>query len=315
MLVKWLLEKVLVTGGAGFIGSHIAEELVKRGVKVSVMDDLSTGKLKNISHLLDKTNFKFIQGSITDKKLMLENLKDVDAVFHEAALTYVTESIEFPERYHDVNVNGTLNLLEGARRTDVRRIVFASSSSVYEDIPEALTENSALNPQSPYALTKLMAEKYCLLYNDIYGLEIVVLRCFNVYGTRQRAVGPFAEVIPRFIWRVKRGLPPEIFGDGKQVRDFVHVKDVVQANILATLSNEAKSEIFNIGSGNRLSINLLASKIIKLSGKENLKPIYISEREGDVRFNYANISKAANHLEYVPRISLEAGLKSLIESA
>ncbi|MEM2842021.1 MAG: SDR family oxidoreductase [Thermoproteota archaeon] len=304
--------KVLITGGAGFIGSHIAEELVKKGAEVLVIDDLSAGKMENIRHLWMKRNFKFIQGDVRDEKLLLENLKNVDLIFHEAALTYVAESIDFPKDYHDVNVNGTLNLLEAARRTEVKKIIFASSSSVYEDAPERLTEDAHINPQSPYALTKLIAEKYCLLYNEVYGLETVILRYFNVYGPRQRPTGAYAEVIPKFIWRVKRGLPPEIYGDGEQSRDFVHVEDVVQANILAATNNAVSGEIFNIGSGKATTINSLAFTIIQLLGVKDLKPIYTRERKGDVRHNCADISKAISQLKYRPKISVEAGLRDLI---
>lgn len=303
----------MITGGAGFIGSHIAEELVKGGAEVLVIDDLSAGKMENISHLSDEANFKFIRGDIRDKKLLLEILKDVDVIFHEAALTYVGESIDLPKRYHDVNVNGTLNLLEAARRTEVKRIVFASSSSVYEDISGLLTENTPANPQSPYALTKFIAEKYCLLYNEIYGIETSILRYFNVYGLRQRPTGVYAEVIPKFIWRVKRGLPPEIYGDGEQTREFVHVKDVVQANILAATNSAAIGEIFNIGSGKATTINSLAFTMMQLLRRNGIKLLYSSERKGDVRHNCADISKAMNQLNYQPRISLEAGLRDLID--
>jgi len=307
------LKRVLVTGGAGFIGSHLAEELVNKNLHVTVLDNLSSGKIENIERLFNRDNFVFIQGDMRNERTLFEILRGIDVVFHEAAMVNVDESIEFPKVYADVNINGTLNLLEAARRADVERIVFASSSSVYGDNSSThINEDAHLNPSSPYALTKLVSERYCLLYQELYGLKTVILRYFNVFGPRQNTISPYAGVIPRFIWRIMKGQPPEIYGDGEQTRDFVHVKDVLQANILAATSEKAVGEIFNIGSGEPTSINCVASTIIKLVGNQKLQPIYTRKRKGDIPYSCANIEKVKKLLKYQPKIRLVEGLKSLL---
>lgn len=305
-------KKVLVTGGVGFIGSHIVEELVGRGVPVIALDNLSTGRVDNVKHLMEKDNFNFVHGDIRDEKILHENLEEVDVIFHEAALANVDESMEMPQIYNDVNVNGTLNLLEAARRSDVEKVVFASSSSVYGENSSPLAEDAPLDAKSPYALTKLTAERYCLLYHELYGLGTVALRYFNVYGPRQDPTNPYAAVITKFMWRVSKGLHPEIYGDGEQNRDFVNVKDVVHANFLAATNKEAVGKTINIGTGVATDIKNLAFTVIRLFGNKELSPVYMRERKGDIRYNCANINLAKKILKYHPKVSLFEGLKALM---
>lgn len=302
--------KVIVTGGAGFIGSHLAEELAKRGYHVTILDDLSTGKVENIEPLLAKLNVEFIQGSIADIPLLQKLSQGVDYIFHQAAIPSVPRSIEQPLASHEANVTGTLNVLLAARDNSVRKVIYASSSSVYGDtltLPKR--EDMLSEPQSPYAITKLAAEYYCQVFAKVYGLATVCLRYFNVYGARQDPNSQYAAVIPKFIRRVSEGNPPIIFGDGEQTRDFIFVKDVVEANILAAKSNA--SGVFNIGRGGSVTINKLAKLIISTIGG-NMEPIHQDPRPGDIRHSLADISKAKT-FGYEPKWSLEEGLKETIK--
>jgi len=301
-------KKVVVTGGAGFIGSHLAEELVRRGCNVTIVDDLSTGKMENLASLLETESVDFVQGSITDLPLLQELFQGVDYIFHQAAIASVFQSIEAPLVSHDVNLSGTLKVLLAAKDNDVRKVIFASSSSVYGDdtaLPQK--EDNSPNPQSPYAVSKLAGECYCRVFQDVYGLPTVCLRYFNVYGPRCEPDSQYAAVIPRFISRVSRGEPPIIYGDGEQTRDFVFVNDVVEANILAAHADV--NGIFNIGSGESITINQLAKLIISSTGN-GLKPIHSESNPGDVRQSLADIFKA-KALGYAPRYSLERGLREL----
>jgi len=302
--------RIVITGGAGFIGSNLAEELSKEtDTEIIIVDDLATGKTENFKKF--NQNIKFVRGSITDLDLLKMIFEDVDYVFHQAAIPSVPRSIKDPIAANNANINGTLNVLVAAKDSSVKKVIYASSSSVYGDTPELpKREDMRANPKSPYAVTKLMGEYYCDVFNEVYGLNTVSLRYFNVYGPRQDPYSDYAAVIPRFINMVSENKPPVIYGDGEQTRDFTFVKDVVRANILAAKS-DAKG-VYNIANGNRISINKLAEMIMKLMGK-NLTPIHDAPREGDVKHSLGDISRAKKGLGYEPRYSLEEGLRETIE--
>ena len=304
-------KKVVITGGCGFIGSNLAEELSKNN-EVIIIDDLSTGKITNIKDLLKKENVKFIEGSITDLNLLQDIFKDVDYVFHQAAIPSVPRSIKDPLSTNNANINGTLNVLIAARDNSVKKVIYACSSSVYGDTPTLPKKESMTpTPLSPYAITKLIGEYYCKVFNSIYNLPTVSLRYFNVYGPRQDPSSEYAAVIPKFIKRVLNNEPPIIYGDGEQTRDFTFVKDVVRANVLAAESS--KTGAFNIGSGKRVTINNLAKMIINLVGKDDLKPIHDKPRQGDVKHSLADISLAKENIDYEPEYDLHKGLEETIK--
>lgn len=298
----------MVTGGAGFIGSHIAEELYKDN-EVIIIDNLSTGKLKNIEPFLSGKKVQFINGGITDLPLLQSAFQGVDYIFHEAAVTSVPRSINDPVITNDVNITGTLNVLIAARDNKVKKVVYASSSAVYGNNPNMpLKEEYAPDPLSPYAVSKLTGEYFCKIFPEIYGLSAISLRYFNVYGPRQDPGSQYAAVIPIFMKKILAGESPVIYGDGEQTRDFVFVKDIVKANILAALS-EAAGQV-NIGAGETTSVNKLAGNIIELTGDQaaGVKPVYAGPRPGDPRQSHADIS-IAKMLGYDPYYSLEEGLK------
>ena len=300
------MEKVIVTGGAGFIGSHLAEELARRGYQVTILDDLSTGEMENIKELLKKGSVQFIQDSITNFSLLKELFQGAIYVFHQAALPSVPRSVKDPLAASEVNITGTLNVLLAARDNKVRKVVYASSSSVYGDTPTLpKKEDMVPHPQSPYAVSKLAGEHYCRVFQEVYGLATACLRYFNVYGPRQNPDSQYAAVIPRFIRWASEGSPLIIFGDGEQTRDFTFIADAVEANILAAESNA--SGVFNIGQGKSITINELAKFVIKLTGN-NVEPVHQEPREGDIRHSLADISKAKT-LGYEPRYNLEEGLE------
>jgi UDP-glucose 4-epimerase len=303
-------KRAVVTGGAGFIGSHLADELAKRGYGVVILDDLSTGKTENIAELIQKGNAEFIQGSITDSTLLQKLCKGALYVFHQAALASVPRSLEDPSKTNEVNVTGTLNVLIAARDNNVKKVIYASSSSVYGDTP-TLPKNEQMTPrpESPYAVTKLAGEHYCRVFQEIYGLNTACLRYFNVYGPRQDPNSEYSAVIPRFIQRVISSEAPVIFGDGEQTRDFTFIRDAVQANILA--AETGASGIYNIGRGERITINELAERIITIAGKD-MEPLHREVRAGDVKHSLADIS-AAESFGYQPRYSIEAGLKETFD--
>jgi UDP-glucose 4-epimerase len=306
------MKQVVVTGGAGFIGSHLAENLAAKGYRVTVLDDLSTGKMENIAPLVDKNVIQFVQGSITDSSLLQKLFRGVDFVYHEAALSRVPRSIDDPLTCNEVNITGTLKVLMAARENGVKKVVYASSSSVYgetDQLPE--TEDLPVNPLSPYALGKLAGEQYCEIFRQIYGLPTASLRYFNVYGTRLEPESNYATVIPVFINRVAKGLQPIIFGDGEQTRDFTYIEDVVQANI-AVIENNAEG-IYNIGSGERVTINYLAEQVIRILGK-TMKPEYKPPRPGDPKHTLADISRARG-FGYAPKWPLAEGLRELIRQS
>ena len=299
-------KRVIVTGGAGFIGSHLAEELSRRGNKVVVVDDLSTGRMGNMELLLKTGDIEFVRGSIMDLALLQELFQGTDYVFHQAAIPSVPRSIENPPASHEANITGTLNVLMAARDNGIKKVIYALSSSVYGDTPTLpKKEDMPPNPQSPYAVTKVASEYYCRIFHQIYGLPTVCLRYFNVYGPRQDPDSQYAAVIPRFIQRVLRNQPPVIFGDGEQTRDFTFIKDVVEANILAAESDA--TGVFNIGGGEKISINQLAKLIIGLAGS-SIEPVHQKPMPGDIRHSLADISRARS-FGYNPRHSLEKGLK------
>ena len=302
--------RIVITGGAGFIGSNLAEVLaLAPNNEVCVVDDLSTGRVENIPIA---SGIEFIKGSITDLQLMNEVLADADFVFHQAALPGVQRSIEDPAHANEVNIRGTLNVLMAARDAGVKKVIYASSSSVYGDTPELPNrEGMTPNPLSPYAVTKLVGEYYCKVFNDVYGLNTISLRYFNVYGPRQDPHSEYAAVIPRFVSRVLRGEPPIIYGDGQQTRDFTFVKDVVNANILAM--NSDATGVYNIASGRMISIQELATLITRLTGRDSdLEPVFDKPRKGDVRHSLADISRARAVMGYKPEYSLERGLEETL---
>ena len=301
---------VLVTGGAGFIGSHLAEELVKLSYRVIIVDNLSTGKLENIDILLKRGDVDFIQGSITDHALVKKLVKNIDYIFHQAAFVSVPRSIEDPLAATDVNVIGTLNLLLEARKQRVKKIICASSSSVYGNTPTLpKRENMIPSPLSPYAVTKLALEYYCNVFRQTYGVSTCCLRYFNVYGPRQDPYSQYAAAIPAFIGKILQDQSPVIFGDGEQTRDFTFIDDVVQANILA-VRNDAEG-IYNIGGGKNTTINRLIETIISLIGKD-LQPIYNAARVGEPKHSLADISSARS-FGYKPEWTLEKGLSKTIK--
>ena len=304
--------RVLVTGGAGFIGSHLVDRLVKDSYDVRVIDDLSTGRLDNISGHLSAGKVDFVKGDIRDASLVRKSLDGVSVVVHLAALTSVPFSVENPDLTFDVNLLGTLNLLRSSIKERVDRFIFVSSCAVCGD-PESLpvNEEARANPISPYAESKLVAERYCLGFDERQLLRSVVLRLFNVYGPRQ-GMNDYSGVITRFIEFSKQGLPLVIYGDGSQTRDFVNVHDIVEAVLASMKSSGAEGEVFNIGSGKSTSISELAKTVLELTGLD-LEIRYEKSRAGDIKDSYADISKAKKFLGYEPKVSLRDGLRALVE--
>ena len=300
--------RVLVTGGAGFIGSHLVRRLVERGYSVRVLDNFSTGSIENIRDVLGSV--ELVRGDVRDIETVRRAVEGVDAVVHLAALISVPESVEKPDLYFDVNVKGTYNISK-AFRGNV--LVFASSSSVYGE-PQHLPvgEGHPLNPKSPYAASKIAGEAFTLSFSHINGYRPVVLRIFNAYGPGQSRA--YAGVVSEFVSRVSAGEPPVIYGDGEQTRDFIHVSDVVEVVISAVEREEARG-VYNIGSGREVKIRELARIILEASGRGDLTPIHVPPREGDVRRSRADISLAARDLGWKPKIRLEDGVRELVEHA
>lgn len=300
----------VVTGGAGFIGSNLARALVG-GNEVIVIDDLSTGHLENIQDLIGDQSIMFIKGSITDLNLLKHTFKNVDYVFHQAAICSVPRSVKDPIKSNFANINGTLNVLVAAKDNGVKKVVYASSSSAYGDTPTLpKTEDMKPCPLSPYAVSKLTGEYYCQVFSEVYDYPSVCLRYFNVYGPRQDPSSEYAAVVPKFITNVSLNKPPVIYGDGKQTRDFTFVEDVVQANFLAAESTARGA--FNIAGGKRITINELAQLIMGTMGKE-LDVVYEDPRPGDIMHSLADISKAKKELGYEPRFTLSKGLEETIQ--
>ncbi len=297
---------VLVTGGAGFIGSHLVEALLRRGDQVRVFDNFSTGRHNNLAHV--RADVEIIEGDLRDADAVRRAVAGVEIVFHQGALASVQRSVDDPITTNAVNVTGTLHVLTAARDAGVRRVVFASSSSVYGDTPTLpKIETQAPQPLSPYAVSKLAGEQYCMAFSVVYGLPAIALRYFNVFGPRQDPHSEYAAVIPRFIDRMVRGIPPIIYGDGLQSRDFTYIENVVDANLAAADAPADCSAVFNVGAGERTSLLELAAQINHLLGS-NLAPDHQPPRAGDVRHSQASIEAIRKTLGYAPRVSLTEGL-------
>jgi len=298
--------RILVTGGAGFIGSHLVKALVKAGHSVRILDNFSTGSLENLGDIAGSV--ELVVGDVRSYDVVEKAVKGVDAVIHLAALIDVAESIEKPDLYFDVNARGTYNIAKACKGVSV--LVFASSCAVYgEPVKLPVAEDHPIAPKSPYAATKVAGEAFIQAYSNLYDYRYAILRLFNVYGPKQSKA--YAGVIIEFIKRVSRGEPPIIFGDGEQTRDFIHVGDVVSA-VMRVLTNEKAWGVFNIGSGKPVTINQLAKLILKLMNREDLEPVYAPPRPGDIRHSVADIAKARKVLGFEPRISLEEGVKRLV---
>ncbi|MCB9211474.1 MAG: SDR family oxidoreductase [Ignavibacteriales bacterium] len=298
--------KYLVTGGAGFIGSNIVEELLKRGHSVRVLDNFSTGRRENIKEFMK--DIELFEGDIRSYHTVNQAVKGVEVILHEAALPSVPRSINDPITSNEVNVGGTINILDAARDNGVRRVVFASSSSVYGDNPELPKHEGMLpNPLSPYAVSKLAGENYCRVYSRLYQIETLVLRYFNVFGPRQDPNSQYSAVIPKFIMAMKSDKQPVIFGDGTQSRDFTYVANVVEANILAAESNLNSGAVMNCATHGEVTLNELIDKINNAIGK-NIMPIYADRRAGDIKHSYASIQEIYQKLNFKPVINFDTGL-------
>jgi UDP-glucose 4-epimerase len=305
------MKTYLVTGGAGFIGSHIATALVERGDRVRVLDNLSTGKSGNLAHLAGKV--EVIDGDLTDRGAVERAVKGAEVVFHQAALASVPRSVAQPLDTNAACVTGTVNILDAARQNGVRRVVYAASSSAYGDQPVPVkSERLMPAPISPYAAAKLAGELYCQAFTATYGLETAALRYFNVFGPRQDPQGAYAAVIPKFIVEMLAGRQPTIFGDGKQSRDFVFVGDVVRANLLAAESAKANGRMMNVASGRQYSLLEVVEALNRVLGT-TIQPKLAEPRVGDVRDSLADISLAKELLGYEPTVSFEDGLRRTVE--
>lgn len=303
--------KYIVTGGAGFIGCNIARELVRRKQKTKIIDNLSTGSLKNIADIKDEA--EFIKGDIRDLNFLQRQFKGADFVLHQAALGSVPRSVKDPFNTHENNATGTLNVLIAARDTEIKRVVFASSSSVYGGVDQGKNkENFQPNPLSPYAVSKLICEYYCKVFYSIYGLETVALRYFNVYGPYQNPESQYAAVIPLFIKAAFTNQQPIIYGNGIQSRSFCFVNDVVNANLLACQKPNVAGKIMNIGGGKPISVNEIWQIIAKLTGTK-VKPKYTNPRLGDVFKSDADIREAKRHLGWKPKYNFKQGLNKTLE--
>ena len=302
----------VVTGGAGFIGSHIAAALAASGAHVRVIDDLSTGYRQNLEAI--KGDFDFIHASLSDENALTRAMEDAELVFHEAALPSVPRSIENPRETHIACVDATFSLLLAAREQRVRRVVYAASSSAYGDqaiLPKQ--EEMLPEPLSPYAVAKLVGEYYCQVFTRVYGLETISLRYFNVFGPRQDPGSPYSGVISRFISALLSGESPVIFGDGEQSRDFTYVANVVEANLRAAETKDGIGQVINIGNGERTTLNELLSQLKTLTGRTEIEVEHLPTRAGDVRDSLADITRAREFLGFEPRIGLREGLQLTID--
>jgi len=305
------MRKFLVTGGAGFIGSHIVDALLSRGDSVRVLDNMSTGRSVNLTHVID--DIEFMQADITDTDAVKRAVEGVDCIFHQAALASVPRSIESPLETHHVCATGTLNLLNAAHRAGVRRLVYAASSSCYGNQPNATNrESDACAPLSPYAGAKLAGEQYCRVFYETYGLETVALRYFNVFGPRQDPDSPYSAVIPLFITWMLQGKQPTVYGDGKQSRDFTYVGNVVQGNLLAADAPAAAGQSMNLARGRSVSLLQLIELLNQYLGLQ-LAADHQPARVGDIRDSMADISIARKLLDYEPDIEFEEGLRLSID--
>lgn len=311
----------LITGGAGFIGSNLACELVRRRQKVKIIDNLSSGSLKKLKPVLSK--IEFVKADIKNLSLLKKHFKGIDFVLHQAALSSVAQSIKEPLMTHQNNVTGTLNVLIAARDCQVKRVVFASSAAVYGDHSLTAKNHQSKrpckccatilpNPLSPYALSKVIGENYCKLFYQLYGLETICLRYFNVYGPGQNLKSEYASVIPVFIKQLLADNSPQIYGTGRQSRDFIYIDDVIRSNLLACQTKQGPGEVFNIASGKSININKLAQLLAQILNKK-IKPIYKDARLGDIFKSQADIFKAHKILNFKAKIEIKHGLKKYIQ--
>ena len=299
----------LVTGGAGFIGSHLTEELLRRGERVRVADSFITGKRENLAHL---PGVELVEGDLADMAVAQRAVQGVDYVLHQAAIPSVPRSVEDPVTSNRANIDASLNVLVAARDAKVRRLVYAGSSSAYGNAPTLpKVETMGTAPLSPYALQKLVAEQYCQMFTQLYGLETVTIRYFNVFGPRQDPSSPYSGVISLFIRALVEERQPTIYGDGEQTRDFTYVANVVDGVLRACEAKNASGEVINIATGGRISLNRLFGALKDLTGS-SVEPIYAGERAGDVRDSQADIAKARTLLGYEPSVTLEQGLEKTV---
>jgi len=301
----------LVTGGAGFIGSHIVERLVKDGHSVRVIDNFSSGKRANLAPFGDKV--ELLEGDIRDRNDCRRACEGIEIIFHQAAVPSVPKSVDDPVTSHEANIDGTFNLLLAARDAGCRRVIYAASSSAYGDAVELPKRETARpEPLSPYAVNKLVGEYYCKIFSCCYGLQTVALRYFNVFGPRQDPKSQYAAAIPAFVTAILRDEPPTIYGDGEQTRDFTYIDNVVHANLLAANAPKVNGEVVNIACSERVSVNQIIRQINELLGR-NVKPKYVPERPGDVKHSLADITAARELIGYQPLVSFEDGLRRAIE--
>jgi nucleoside-diphosphate-sugar epimerase len=302
----------LVTGGAGFIGSHIATRLVELGHAVRVLDNFSTGKQANLDHVADRIDL--LEGDLRNPDHCRQACTDIDVVFHEAAIPSVPKSVEFPQDSHDANINGTFNLLTAAREQKCRRVIYAASSSAYGDT-EVSPKHEGLRPipLSPYAAQKLTGELYCKAFTTCYGLETISIRYFNVFGPRQDPTSQYAAAIPAFVTAILSDRPPTVYGDGEQTRDFTYIDNIIHGNLLAAQAERTNGETVNVACGDGISVNRIIVRINELLGKD-IRPVYVDPRPGDVRHSTADIRLARELLGFEPQVSFEQGLKWAIDS-
>jgi len=301
--------KIIVTGGAGFVGSHLTELLIKNGHFPIIIDNLNTGKFKYVKKFVDEGKADFIKLDIRNfSKLM--KLPKCSAVIHLAAIASVIESIDNPSFVNDVNVNGTLNMLEFCRKKKIKKFIFTSSAAIFGDNESKITESSPTAPTTVYGSSKLTGEQYCRIYSELFGITTIILRPFNIYGPRQNDT--YAGVITKFLTRLAKNKPPIIFGTGKQTRDFIHVHDVARAFFLALRYNKTKFDVFNLGTGKSTPINTLARYFLNNTKNHSMKPIYRKAIPGIIIYNSMNNTKLKKGLELIPSISLKEGISDLI---
>ena len=307
-----LITKCLVTGGAGFIGSNLAEELIRQGAKVTILDNLTTGYRENLEEIAG--DFDFVEGDLNDDAALLGAIDGVEIVFHHAALPSVPRSVENPVETHQACVNGTFNLLVKSKNAGVKRLIYAASSSAYGDqLVSPKVESMRPEPLSPYAAAKLTGEYYCRVFTEVYGIETISLRYFNVFGPRQNPSSAYSGVISRFIDSLMKGQTPIIYGDGEQTRDFTYISNVVDANIKASQTPDGIGEVINTANGEKVSLNELLEVLKTITGQTGLDADYLEGRAGDVKHSQADNSLAKEWLGYQKLVGLEEGLKKTIE--
>lgn len=303
--------KVLVTGGAGFIGSNLADELIKKGAKVTILDNFVTGFRENLEEITG--DFEFIEGDINNSDKLRQAVQGSEVIFHQAALPSVPRSVENPLETHEACVNGTFNILLRAREANVRRIVYAASSSAYGN-QEVLPKEETMLPEplSPYAAAKLMGEYYCQVFNNVYGLETLCLRYFNVFGPRQNPSSQYSGVISRFVDALMSNKTPVIYGDGETSRDFTYIDNVVDANLKAAQTKKGIGQVMNVANGERITLNQLLETLKKITNQSDVQVEYKSERSGDVKHSQASNRRAVDYLGYEKKVDLEEGLRNTI---